>query len=360
MKTLSPKKPRALSTRISTWYRKHQRDLPWRRTRDPYAIWISEIMLQQTQVRTVIPFYERFLAAFPTVETLAGASGQEVLKVWENLGYYSRARHLHLAAKEIVTHWGGKIPKTRDDLLSLPGVGPYTAAAILSIAFGQRAAAVDGNVRRILARIFAVQEPIDQNRTLELISDLAEALVPEKGASSSYNQGIMDLGATICTPTRPACDLCPLTDLCLAFERGLQESLPVRKKRPPIPHREMTAGLIPDRQGRILIVQRAPRGLLGGLWKFPGGERMPDETLEAALQRHAREELGIRIRVDEAVASVKHAYTHFRITLHAFRCDRRSGDPRALGCAEWQWASLSSLKGFPFSKAERKVIKDIS
>lgn len=316
-------------------------------------------MLQQTQVRTVIPYYERFLAAFPTVEALARASLQEVLKVWENMGYYSRARHMHRAAREIVARWGGRIPRDREGLLSLPGVGPYTAAAILSIAFGQRVATVDGNVRRVLARIFAVQEPIDQNRTVQHISVLAEALVPQKGASSSYNQGIMDLGATICTPTRPACDLCPLTDLCLAFERGLQDSLPVTRKRSPIPHKEMTAGIIPDRQGRILIAQRPPSGLLGGLWKFPGGERRPNETLDQALARGVREEVGLRIRVGEPITAVKHAYTHFRITLYAFRCVWQAGDPRTLGCEAWEWINPSSLDDYAFSKTERMVIKNL-
>jgi len=315
-------------------------------------------MLQQTQVQTVVPYYERFLAAFPTVKALAVASEQEVLKVWENLGYYSRARHLHLAAGEIVRLWGGEFPETRDGLLSLPGVGQYTAAAVLSFAFGERVPTVDGNVRRVLCRVFAIRGRVDVRLTQRRIFDLAEKLVPDAD-SSGYNQGLMDLGATVCTPRRPSCPVCPLKLLCRAYREGLQEELPAVRKRGPLPHKEMTAAIIADRQGRMLVVQRPPRGLLGGLWKFPGGERGDGETLEGALQRHADEELGLRIRVREPAVSVRHAYTHFRITLHAFRCSRRSGTPRALGCTDWRWADSSSLGRLPFSKAERKVIKGL-
>jgi len=340
---------------ILAWYARHQRDLPWRQTRNPYFIWVAEVMLQQTRVETVIPYYHRFLSEFPTIKVLAGASLQGVLKVWENLGYYGRARHLHEAAKEIKARMGGRIPKTFDELLALPGIGSYTAGAILSFAFGQRVPAVDGNVRRVLCRLFSIQEPIDRSLTQRQVFDLAAELIPMKN-SSYFNQGLMDLGATICTPRKPSCGLCPVQALCLASQRRLQEALPVTRKRGPLPHKQMTAGIIDDDQGRLLIVQRPNKGLLGGLWKFPGGERIPGETLDNSLQRVVKEELGIRVKVEEAVTSVRHAYTHFRITLYAFRCLLRVGRPRALSCSRCQWVESHKLANFPFSKADRKIM----
>jgi A/G-specific adenine glycosylase len=312
-------------------------------------------MLQQTQVETVIPYYKRFLSRFPTTSSLASSSLDDVLKVWENLGYYSRARNLHAAAREIMTNRKGKIPKTLEGLLSLPGLGPYTAAAILSFAFGERIAAVDGNARRVICRLFAIEESLHLGKTQRRISAVATELVPEKD-STSFNQGLMDLGASVCSPRKPACDLCPLRDLCQAFRRGLQDSLPVNKKRDPLPHKDITAGIIADGKGRLLIAQRPMTGLLGGLWKFPGGERIPKETLEDALERSVREELGVRIRVRKPMISVKHDYTHFRITLHAFHCKLEGGRPRALTRLRWQWVPPSDLNRFPFSKAERKII----
>ena len=340
---------------IMSWYDRHQRDLPWRRTRDPYRILVSEIMLQQTQVDTVIPYYDRFLKRFPTVEALAGASLQQVLKVWENMGYYSRARHLHEAAKVIVAEMEGAIPATLEQLLGLPGIGSYTAAAVLSFAFGQSIAVVDANIRRVLCRLFAVQEPMDKKQTQERISAIATELVPRKG-SSRFNQGLMDLGATVCTTRNPCCGICPVQKHCAAFQKGLQEALPVTRKRAPIPHKEMTAGIIAD-NGCLLIVQRPDRGLLGGLWKFPGGERQPGENLEHALRRVIEAEVGLVVDTEETIASVKHAYTHFRITLHAFGCVWRSGEPQALGCDRFAWVEAGKLSEFPFSKADRKIIR---
>jgi A/G-specific adenine glycosylase len=302
-------------------------------------------MLQQTQVDTVIPYYHRFLKQFPTIEALAKASLQEVLKAWENMGYYARARHLHAAAREVVKRMGGKIPKTWDELIRLPGIGTYTASAILSFAFDERFPTVDGT-----------QEPMDQSRTQREIHDLAAKIIPS-GDPASFNHGIMELGATICKPRSPLCNICPIGDLCLAFQKGLQETLPIMRERKPIPHKEMTVAVIVDKRGRLLIVQRPNKGLLGGLWKFPGGERGADETLQQALRRRVREELGIGVKVGKALTSVSHAYTHFRITLHAFRCVRRNGKPRAIGCHKVQWVKPDGLDDFPFSRADRKVIE---
>jgi A/G-specific adenine glycosylase len=345
-----------IADRILSWYARHKRHLPWRHTRNPYFIWVSEVMLQQTQVDTVIPYYHRFLKQFPTIEALAKASLQEVLKAWENMGYYARARHLHAAAREVVKRMGGKIPKTWDELIRLPGIGTYTASAILSFAFDERFPTVDGNARRVLCRLSATQEPMDQSRTQREIHDLAAKIIPS-GDPASFNHGIMELGATICKPRSPLCNICPIGDLCLAFQKGLQETLPIMRERKPIPHKEMTVAVIVDKRGRLLIVQRPNKGLLGGLWKFPGGERGADETLQQALRRRVREELGIGVKVGKALTSVSHAYTHFRITLHAFRCVRRNGKPRAIGCHKVQWVKPDGLDDFPFSRADRKVIE---
>ena len=347
---------RAISEQILTWYARHKRDLPWRNTRNPYFVWVSEVMLQQTQVDIVIPYYHRFLKQFPTVEALAKASLQDVLKAWENMGYYARARHLHAAAQEIVKRTGGVVPNTWDELISLPGIGTYTAAAILSFAFGKRFPTVDGNAQRVLCRLYAIQGPIDQSSTQREIHDLAAQIIPSEDPSN-FNHGIMELGATMCKPRNPQCHICPVGDLCLAFQKGLQEVLPVMKKRKPLPHKEITAAVIRDNRGRLLIVQRPNQGLLGGLWKFPGGMRETDETLQQGLRRQVREELGVGIKVREALASVDHAYTHFRITLHAFQCARQNGKPRAIGCDKYQWVKIDSLGDFPFSRADRKVIE---
>jgi A/G-specific adenine glycosylase len=356
VKKRATRKPNSIPDLVLQWYAEHQRDLPWRRTRNPYFIWVSEIMLQQTQVDTVLPYYERFLSAFPTVPSLAAASLQEVLKVWENMGYYSRARHLHAAAQEIMTRWAGRIPDSEKDLLSLPGIGRYTAAAILSFAFGHRVAPVDGNVRRIICRLFAIREPLDQAHTLRRIHQWAEELVPE-GRSSPFNQGLMDLGATVCTPRNPSCTLCPLETPCLARKQGLEKRLPISKKRAPLEHKDVTAALFSDKRGRLLIVQRPASGLLGGLWKFPGDTAKPGESLEGALKRTVREELGIEAEVQEALTAVKHAYTHFRVTVHAYQCRFNGAKPRALGCQAWQWSPPSNLPRYPFSKADRKIME---
>ena len=345
----------SITKTVLSWYDKHKRDLPWRHNADPYHVWVSEIMLQQTQVETVIPYYHRFLTRFPTVQSLATASQDAVLKAWENMGYYSRARNLHKAAADIVERFGGKIPDDWDDLLSLPGIGQYTAGAILSIAFGLPVPAVDANVRRVLSRLFVVQEPIDDRATAQRLWSLAEDLVPARDAGQ-FNQALMDLGATICTAKRPTCQVCPLKASCQAYQEGLQDRLPMTKKRGPVPHHHVTAGIITDNKNRILIIQRPRSGLLGGLWKFPGGKQRAGESLKKCVVRKTREELGIHIRAEKEITSAKHAYTHFRITLHAFQCTHVGGTPNAVQCTDWRWTKMNQFRRFAFSKADRKII----
>lgn len=347
-----------ITRRILRWYARHGRALPWRRSVDPYAIWVSEVMLQQTRVDTVVPFYERFLSRFPTVESLAAAPLQDVLKAWENMGYYSRARNFHKAAGVIVRQMGGRIPATYDELIRLPGVGRYTASAVLSIAFRKRVLALDGNVKRVICRLFAVKAPLDERRTLKKIEMLGSDLLPGKD-SSSFNQALMDLGATICMDRNPVCDICPVREHCLAFSRNIQGRVPLRRKRASIPHREMTASVIRDRRGRVLVVQRPAAGLLGGLWKFPGGEKSGAETLTQAAQRTVHEEVGLRARAGAEIGTIRHTFTHFRMRLHVFECRKTGGKTHARGCARWQWAAPGTLQSLPFSKADRRIIEMI-
>ena len=348
-----------LGRRLSAWYRINRRALPWRKTTDPYRIWISEIMLQQTQVDTVIPYYQRFLQSFPDVRSLALAPQEEVLKAWENLGYYSRARNLHAAAKMIVHDFNSRIPDTPEDIRKLPGIGPYSAGAILSIAYGKPLPAVDGNVRRIFSRLFAIQKPVDDAREQKKMFELAASLIPA-GRPGDFNQALMDLGATICKPQKPACASCPVTDLCLAHKAGIQGLLPVTRKAPRIPHRQSVCAIILNPERKLLIVQRPATGLLASMWKLPGGFTGDAEKAEAALMRGVREELGISIRVGKRLASVDHTYTHFKVTLSAWECTSLAGHPKTLACQNWRWARIADLKKLPMSKIDRMILAAVS
>ena len=337
------------------------RDLPWRvEPRDPYAVWVSEVMLQQTQVATVIPYLERWLAQFPTVDALAAAGQSEVLKAWEGLGYYSRARNLHKAAILVVARHEGQLPADRKALLALPGIGRYTAGAILSIALGQRAAALDGNVKRVLARVYDIDADVGKSTTETRLWHLAEALVEavEPQQAGRVNEALMDLGATICTPQGPRCLACPLYDQCLARQRGTQEERPVRTARKPLRHFDVTAAVLqhPQRPDQFLIAQRPPDGMLGGLWEFPGGKQDEGETLADCLRREMMEELAVDVAVGEQIASIRHAYTHFKITLHAFHCRLLAGQPQPIGVADWRWVTLTDLDSYAFAVTDQKII----
>lgn len=356
---VSRKTQKNLAARLLAWYAKHKRDLPWRRdAHDSYRVWISEIMLQQTQVATVIPYYERFLARFPNVQALANAKLDAVLKAWEGAGYYARARNLHRATKEIVARFGGKLPSTVDELLTLPGVGRYTAGAIASIAFKHDAAVVDGNVTRVLCRCFNIQSDPKSTATQKELWHLAETLLP-RGRAADFNQAVMELGATICTPRNPQCDMCPLNRICAARRLGLQSKLPMKSQKKKLPHHEIAVGVIWKR-GKILIAKRFAQDLLGGLWEFPGGHQEKGEPLQATVRREVKEELGIRVKVEKAFAVVDHAYSHFSITMHAFHCHWVSGRPRAIGCAAWKWIAPGELENYAFPKANRKIIAELS
>lgn len=348
-----------LQAALLTWYQTHQRALPWRDQPDPYKIWLSEVMLQQTQVATVIPYYERFLTRFPTLQALAAAPLDEVLKAWEGLGYYSRAANLHRAARRIVAEGDGQFPRTAQALQKLPGFGPYTAGAVASIAFGEAVPAVDGNVKRVLSRLFAIEADIASAEGLAQINAVAARLAQSAPAPAQWTQALMELGATICTPTKPRCLLCPAGPLCRAKELGLEAQLPRRRKKKPIPHFDVTAAVIYKDETRreFLIARRPPTGMLAGLWEFPGGKVEPGEALADCLRREIREELAMEIAVAEPVVAVKHAFTHFKITLHAFAAYWLSGEPQKLGVADWRWTNLAELDGFAFGKTDRRVIE---
>jgi len=310
-----------LSERLLDWYATNRRDLPWRRTTDPYRIWVSEIMLQQTQVATVIPYYERFLRRFPTVVALAEAKRDEVLALWQGLGYYSRGRNLHAAARVVRDAHGGRVPDDPASLRALPGVGAYTAGAILSIAFDQDVPAIDGNVVRVLCRLFDYDRSPKTAAGKRFLADQSACLLPP-GHARAYNQAMMELGATVCLPRSPSCATCPLGGACRAHALGVEEQRPVRPPRKGVPHQDWVAAVVEQRDG-LLIVRRVSKGLLGGLWELPGGEVLSGESDGIALRRLLTQGLGVEAGgaiVGEHLAVVRHAYTHFRLTVRAYRC----------------------------------------
>ncbi|MBN1545327.1 MAG: A/G-specific adenine glycosylase [Syntrophaceae bacterium] len=339
---------------LLSWYGVHHRRLPWRETKDPYRVWLSEIMLQQTQVATVIPYYKRFLERFPTLADLARAEEEDVLKAWENLGYYSRARQLHHAAKILIEKFGGHVPARQEDLVKLPGIGAYTAGAILSIAFGQAVVAIDGNVRRVLCRFFALDDVLPDKNGDRRLADIMTPFLPLRQAGE-FNQGLMELGATVCRSRKPLCSECPLSGNCLAHTGGDPESYPARRQKKSISVRQAVAAIIRDERGRVLVVKRQTGGLLGGLWKFPGGFCDAGEEPNDALRRTLREEVGIPIGTETYLALVRHAYTHFRLSLHVFSVKALNPQQGKLNGMHSRWIYPGEIKDLPLSKADRLV-----
>lgn len=345
-----------LAARLLGWYAEHARSLPWRDHPHAYDVWVSEIMLQQTRVDTVIPYFLRWMERFPTVQALASAQIQEVLSLWEGLGYYSRARNLHRAAQIVVHNLGGTLPEDVDGLISLPGIGRYTAGAIASLAFGRNEPALDGNIRRVLARVFNMNMPDRSPEGERRLWALARDHLPS-GQAGSFNQALMDLGAMICTPRNPDCPACPLHPICQAFALGNQLERPVRQPKPAVPHHIVTAAVL-RRGGQVLIARRPEKGLLGGLWEFPGGKVHSGEALEDALRREILEELAAEINVGMHLGVYEHAFTHFRITLHAFECHLASRqEPQALEHSALLWVQVTALKDYPMGKVDRLIAR---
>ena len=310
-------------------------------------------MLQQTQVKTVIPYYERWLSQFPDVFTLAAADRQTILKAWEGLGYYARARNLHKTAQILANDYQGQFPTQLEEWLALPGIGRTTAGGILSHAFNQATPILDGNVKRVLARLIALSVP--PTDALDELWALSTQLIdPQRGRD--FNQAVMDLGATVCTRGRPACAQCPWQNHCKAYNEQLVSQIPVRKMSTPLPHKHIGVAVIRDDIGEFLIDRRPSEGLLGGLWEFPGGKIEPGESPEACIVREVQEEINLEVTVEEPLITLDHAYTHFRVTLHVHLCRYVSGTPQAIACEEIRWVSLAEMAEYPFPKANSKII----
>lgn len=342
-----------LRQRLLQWYGARGRDLPWRRTRDPYAIWISEVMLQQTQVKTVIPYYTRWLEALPAIADLAAADQTQVLKLWQGLGYYARARNLHQAAQQVMEQHQGMFPSTLPEVVALPGIGRTTAGGILSAAFNQPVSILDGNVKRVLTRLIALERPV--KKASKLLWQTSDQLL-DPVQPGAFNQALMDLGATVCLPRTPDCGACPWSDSCRAFQQGMQNELPIREEKAPIPHKVIGVAVIWNDAGQILIDRRPQSGLLGGLWEFPGGKIEPGETVEECIRREIQEELGIEVEVGDRLISLDHAYSHFRVTLNVHHCRHVSGDPQPIECDEIRWVTLAELDQYPFPAANVQII----
>lgn len=315
-------------------------------------------MLQQTQVRTVLEYYRRFLKRYPTIQDLAAASLDDVLKQWEGLGYYARCRNLYKTARLIVERYDGRFPDQMADVETLPGIGRSTAGAILTFGYGQKHPLLDGNVKRVLSRIADVAEPLERMTTLKALWKLSEDLLAEADDAYDYNQAIMELGAVLCLPRDPRCLLCPVQRHCAAFAAGTQSERPVKRAGKTTPHYTIGVGVI-WKDDAILIQQRPAEGLLGGLWEFPGGKREDGETLEETVRREIAEELGLQVSVGALITQVKHAYSHFKITLHAFHCHYLEGAPQPKACQAWRWVAPGQLSDYAFPKANKTVLEQV-
>jgi A/G-specific adenine glycosylase len=344
----------AIRKALLAWYQANRRDLPWRRTRDPYSIWVSELMLQQTRVETVIPYYHRFLERFPSVNALAEAPLDDVLGQWAGLGYYSRARNLHEASKIVSKQHGGVVPSEAEELLALPGIGRYTAGAVASIAYERPEPVVDGNVIRVLTRLHGIEDDVALPATLRRLWDDAGELArgPEPGA---LNQSLMELGATLCTPRKPRCLACPIARRCVATKDLDPERLPVKTKKQKRRSLDAVAAFF-VRRGKALAVQRPPRGLMGGMWELPGGDVERTESAEQALHRCLLERVGVRIDKATLLGVVEHTFTHIDLRLHVFHGSTPAGRVRLDGYEKHRWLAPSSLDCLPHGAATRRAL----
>lgn len=345
--------------RLLAWFARHARDLPWRRTRDPYAIWVSEVMLQQTQVKTVIPYWQRWMRAWPSIEALARARPASVLKLWEGLGYYSRARHLHRAAKVVLAKFGGRFPTDFEAILALPGIGRYTAGAICSIAYNQPRPVLDGNVTRVLTRVFGIEEATRSPHVLRRLWRLAETLVQHAAATeppgqrccAALNQALMELGAVLCTPRAPRCVECPVKHLCRARRLGRAETLPRLGPRSPTAARRVAAFVL-EHRGRFLVRQRGDGGINARLWEFPNVEISDGPQDPATL---AGQVWGASRATWRHLARLRHAITRYRITLDVYAA-QLAGPPPARRPGE-HWLTPAQLDRRAFSAAHRRIIQ---
>jgi A/G-specific adenine glycosylase len=342
---------------LVAWFRKNQRSLPWRRNYSPYAVWVSEVMLQQTQVSKVIPYFEKWMERLPDPKAVADAEEGELLRLWEGLGYYSRVRNLKKAARKIMQEHAGRIPREEKALRRLPGIGPYTAAAILSLAFNEDVPVLDGNAERVVARIVDLDQPVKTPESRKAIQETLTAWLP-KGQAREFNQAVMELGATVCTPLRPVCEACPVSACCRARRNGTMLQRPVRARRAPTVPVTAAVGILWD-DGKVFIQKRPPGGLMAYLWEFPGGKLKGKESPEECLQREFLEELGVKVNIIEKLAEIRHAYTQFRVRLHAYRCklDFPGQEIVLQASVEGRWVSVDELENFAFPSANRRLIE---
>lgn len=336
------------------WYRRAKRSLPWRDTGDPYAVLVSEVMLQQTQVATVIPYFERFMARFPSVDALADAPLDDVLRLWEGLGYYSRARNLQRAAQAIRERFGGVVPDRADDLLSLPGVGRYSAGAVASLGYNRRAPILDGNATRVLARLFRVAGNPKSAATGRILWELAERVLPE-GDARDFNTALMELGALVCVPSQPRCGDCPVSGVCEA--RRFDDAARFPELPPPTPTLAVTdVAVLVERDGAVLLAER-PKGVVwAGLWELPRARLREGESLVDGALRAAEETCGALVRIGEPFGVVRHSVTRYRVRLHGFRSAWESGEGEPRGCASVAWVSPSGLGGYPLASPQRRLL----
>ncbi|HXG11481.1 MAG TPA: A/G-specific adenine glycosylase [Gemmataceae bacterium] len=346
----------SLRRRLRRWYARHRRDLPWRHDRDPYRIWVSEVMLQQTQVATVIPYFQRFLQAFPTLADLAAADEQDVLRLWEGLGYYRRARDLHRAAQQVMAEHNGRFPRDPAQLARLPGMGRYTVAAVLSQAFDRRLPIVEANTQRVLCRLFGRRDDPRRGPARRWLWQIAEALLPPRRGAGEFNQALMELGALVCTPQSPRCSACPLKDHCAARRLGLQDQIPARPAPPEVIEVQEAAAVV-RRGGRVLLVRRPANGRWVGLWEFPHGPLRDDETHEEAAVRLLRELTDIRAEVGPELATIRHGITRYRITLVCFEARYRAGDFCSAFYVEGRWVRPEELAVYPVSVPQRRLTR---
>ncbi|HSG99864.1 MAG TPA: A/G-specific adenine glycosylase [candidate division Zixibacteria bacterium] len=347
--------PKRVYRNLKRWFDRNARAMPWRGETDPYRVWVSEIMLVQTTGAVVTKRYPRFLRRFPTVHKLASSRIDAVMKEWEGLGYYNRARYLHRAAQIIVRDHDGIIPSDYATIRALPGIGDYVAAAVANFCFGTRIPPVDANVARMGARFFGIAGDVRSGKVRSQITARLQELMTV-GRGSLWTDGLIEIGATVCMPRSPRCESCPLAADCRAFTDGDAHALGLPAKKAQAKEVAVACGIIRRADGRILITQRHEGGLLPLLWEFPGGKRHGNERLAGTCRREIKEELGISVTVGQRVMLVRHAYTHFRVRLSVFDCQYRSGTPQALGCRQFRWVRPRDLGRYAFPSADRQII----
>ena len=352
---LTEKNKSQLLSKLLIWYYNQSKEYPWRLSTDPYAIWLSEVMLQQTRVDTAIPYYHRWLQSFPNVQSVANTSIDHILKTWEGLGYYNRAKNFHKSCQIIIKDYGGSIPQDLSSFKKLPGVGDYIAAAVMSIAFNMEIPTMDVNAIRVISRLFSIGGPITQakKKIIKKLSVLIDSKCP-----GDFNQAIMDLGREICTFANPNCNLCPMKNYCLSYVNSAVNNYPLLPKKRIKPNYNVSIGVI-WKNGKILVSKRMPNKLLGGLWEFPGGKVKKGETSKECLAREVLEELDISIKINSFIKTIKHSYSHFSITMDAYHCAMLGGSPRAIQCASYRWISPLALDTLAFPSSSHKLFNDI-